>query len=233
MKYIVKQSSPQAFEDWKNQETPKSWDNDFHSNLPKNQEEGVFYYSKSQLRKQLLEEQGFICCYCQQEIQDDFHTPIEHIKPRELFKELTFDYKNLLASCDGGQKERRATKPFPAFCDAKKGKQHIEISPLYPNCEQHFDYKIIETTADIEIEVVGNTIEGRKVIEQLNLNVPFLRRLRATKLRSFLDETLSEEDLTMILLHYQKQIETKPNNKFPPFCIVVINILEKLIKNKV
>ena len=84
MKYIVKHPAPQAFENWKKQENPITWD-DFPSNLPQNQEDGIVYYSKNELRERLLDEQGYICCYCQQEIKNDFNTVVEHLKPRKVF----------------------------------------------------------------------------------------------------------------------------------------------------
>lgn len=60
-------------------------------------------YSKQALKKMLLEEQGYICCYCGKRIELNHHSVIEHLYPKSLDKEQTFKYSNLLASCDGGK----------------------------------------------------------------------------------------------------------------------------------
>ena len=60
--------------------------------------------TKKKLREALLEDQGYICCYCGKRIKDDDNTRIEHLKPKSNHKHLTFDYANLLASCQGATK---------------------------------------------------------------------------------------------------------------------------------
>lgn len=57
---------------------------------------------KDALKKALLEDQGFICCYCGKRIENDLNTRIEHLKPKHKYKEHVFSYRNLLASCQGG-----------------------------------------------------------------------------------------------------------------------------------
>ncbi|MBZ0154719.1 MAG: TIGR02646 family protein [Alphaproteobacteria bacterium] len=49
----------------------------------------------------LRQEQQFLCCYCESEIgEDDSH--IEHMVPRSIHNNLTYEYSNLAASCNGG-----------------------------------------------------------------------------------------------------------------------------------
>ncbi|EAY30442.1 HNH endonuclease family protein [Microscilla marina] len=88
MKYINKQASPQKFEDWKKKNNPTAW-----------QPPGF-------LKKYLLEEQGYICCYCGMRIFDNHYTPIEHLLPKDKDKypEKMYEYSNLFASCNGDQK---------------------------------------------------------------------------------------------------------------------------------
>jgi uncharacterized protein (TIGR02646 family) len=71
---------------------------DNHKELDK---AGIDTYSKAELRKSLLEDQGYICCYCGKRIENDSRTPIEHLNPKSIYKNRTYDYINLLASCDG------------------------------------------------------------------------------------------------------------------------------------
>jgi|GEM_PF-1152246 len=65
-------------------------------------------YTKKALRKTLVEEQAYLCCYCGKQIGLNHKTIIEHLYPKSKDKSKTFEYANLLASCDGGQH----SKPF-------------------------------------------------------------------------------------------------------------------------
>ena len=66
------------------------------------QEADIIYFSKEELREILGNEQGWICCYCGQRIKNNHTTIVEHLEPKSINKRLTFDYKNLYASCRGG-----------------------------------------------------------------------------------------------------------------------------------
>lgn len=89
---------------------------DFRKNMPGTGFGNLSGEPKNALRKRLLEDQGYICCYCGQRIDDD-NTKIEHIKPQKYFPELSLDFNNMLASCDGGEKDRNggAKKIFMEF----------------------------------------------------------------------------------------------------------------------
>lgn len=70
----------------------------------------------------MLQDQGFICCYCGCEIKNDGHTKIEHIKCQERHEDLALCFENMLASCDGGENDRKnkVVPPHVIHCDAKK-----------------------------------------------------------------------------------------------------------------
>ncbi len=91
MKYIEKNEEPKKFADWKKRENPTTW-------------KYLRYSVKSTVRDSLIDEQGHICCYCGTKIQKD-NTRIEHLKPREFYKQDIFNYSNLLASCYGSSKD--------------------------------------------------------------------------------------------------------------------------------
>ena len=59
------------------------------------------------LKNHLVDEQGYICCYCGTRILKNHNTTIEHLKPKgkDKYKKQTFEYHNLLASCMGGSKD--------------------------------------------------------------------------------------------------------------------------------
>ena len=59
---------------------------------------------KRKLKKYILEnEQHWLCCYCEKKITLDFNSShVEHIKPKSSDPiNLTFNYNNLLVSCEG------------------------------------------------------------------------------------------------------------------------------------
>jgi uncharacterized protein (TIGR02646 family) len=58
--------------------------------------------NKRKLKKYILDNEQFnLCCYCEKQITVAF-SHIEHIKPKSLgVAALTFDYANLLVSCEG------------------------------------------------------------------------------------------------------------------------------------
>jgi len=71
MKYIEKQASPTFFENWKKENSPTIW-NDL-----KNPQKKIF-------REHLLQEQDYLCCYCNQAIPDHpLRTKIEHLYPKD------------------------------------------------------------------------------------------------------------------------------------------------------
>lgn len=100
---------PESFNDWLNKNgkeleakllDPDATGDDIWTYFRNN--EKVYY----NLKTVLIEDQGFICCYCGQRIEDNFHTSIEHLQPKTIYKHLTLDFDNLLASCSGGSNNK-------------------------------------------------------------------------------------------------------------------------------
>lgn len=56
--------------------------------------------NKKKLKEILLKEQGYICCYCGQRVEET-NSHIEHVRPKKENKHLTYEYYHLLISCDG------------------------------------------------------------------------------------------------------------------------------------
>lgn len=87
MRYIKKVAIPQFFID--NTKDLSIW--------------SAYHSTKKRILKEhiLKEEQNYLCCYCEDKIAMD-NTHIEHVKPKHLdIENLTFDYNNLLVSCNG------------------------------------------------------------------------------------------------------------------------------------
>jgi len=100
------------------------------------------YKEKRALKEYILEnEQNYLCGYCEAKVTlDESH--IEHIKPKHLdYDSLTFDYDNLLVSCNGNcfSSDKRSVT-----CGHKKGKKFDEALFLNPtkikNMRDYFIY---------------------------------------------------------------------------------------------
>lgn len=175
---------------------------------------------KAELRERLLQDQGYICCYCGRLIDNNIYTKIEHIKPQSKFPDLAMNYDNMLASCDGGDQDRRSKvkkDKHGIHCDAKKGNCSLPVSPL-EDIEGLFRY-----FADGTVKGTG---EGKEIINILGLDTPFLVNERKAAFASYLMSPIdnwSEE--------YERLSRRKDNGKFTVFCFVLQSYIkhEKLI----
>lgn len=131
MRYIQKLPTPDFFiEDTKElrerikkeKNKSKVWDKD--------------YKNKRYLKEYILNnEQNWICGYCEAKINLD-NTHLEHIKPKLLdYDNLTFDYQNLIVSCQGTCFNELNDKT-PKTCGHKKGGEYDETKFLNPTVEK-------------------------------------------------------------------------------------------------
>ena len=207
MKFIDKKPTNEPKEVMEKRVTPGSTFDD----LPKNP-----------LRMSLLTEQGYICAYCMQRINNNGKsTKIEHWSPRNKINEK--DYMNLLAVCKGNEAITEAE-----HCDTKKKNQAITISPLLPNCEQL-----------VKFDPGGQIYSGDKTIEHelknvLGLDLQHLVDERKRLIDRLKDEIEKEAKkspdkkakkalLNGMLKHWQ----TLQNGKYEPFCQVAIAYINK------
>lgn len=182
MKHINKQNQePTSLSNWK--------DNDKMYKRRKAKWSRFSKKDKDLFKQDLIQEQGYICCYCEQKIElNDSH--LEHILPQSLdtYSDLLFDYWNLLASC-----RLQWTKTTPEHCGKSKDNWYDEdlfISPLDPNCEDQFIY--IE---DGTIE--GKTTQATKTIEILKLDIDNLEEMRRSAIAPFIYDEFTEEEITI------------------------------------
>jgi uncharacterized protein (TIGR02646 family) len=120
MRHIAKSAEPADFAAWKKQKSTTkqpSWDSI---------DDDAWANVKHNIKQALLNEQGFVCCYCEQRIETA-SSHIEHLEPRHSSPKRAFDYTNFLASC---------TKP--EHCGSHKGNKTLQIHPLLPNCRDYF-----------------------------------------------------------------------------------------------
>lgn len=138
-------------------------------------------YTMSQLRLALLEDQGYVCCYCQKRIPEKLlpKSKIEHFECRHSFPNKQLEFQNLYIACNGiGNKAEKT-------CDSKKGREPINsFDFLTTKFEDEIIYSKIGSISaksknfDDEINDVlnlndDNLIEARK---QVLIVINFLKR---------------------------------------------------------
>ena len=169
-----------------------------------------------QLKKQLIDEQGSICAYCNQKILNDGNTQIEHIEDKSLFISKIFDYNNLVACCLGGEKE---PKPRDLYCGSQKNRYYqqngytpLVISPIMASCE-----------TDISCQLDGKLVASSAHIQQcideiLGLNAPqFTNHLTGLRKRAISAILFSNyEKFKLHLL----QLKFKPNAPMPKLVLI-------------
>ena len=173
--------------------------------------EGLGGEYKKALRKRLLEDQGYICCYCGKRIKDDKHTKIEHIKCQKNYPDLSLDFNNMLVSCDGGEKDREdgVVPRHKVHCDAKKGNEEIPISPLDHNIKKYLFYFDDGT-------IKGKGEIGKELIRILGLDNVFLNTQRKNAIGSY--EIKFPDDIEKEL---KKLRDKDKNGCLEEFCFVL------------
>lgn len=179
MRQIVKSEEPGELSSWKTSEDwsagPPAW--------------GQYTQSwRSAVVTRLVADQFNLCCYCCASIaRGDYH--VEHFRPKGLpaFSALTYDWQNLLASCEGWPLPENSTPTVKTqrHCGAHKENwfaEGVTISPLIPGVEAQFRY-----TGDGDIKpaqglgaVENDAVEQN--IRHLNMRSPSLMARRSQML---------------------------------------------------
>lgn len=160
MRHIEKTAEPADFTEWK-QQGDENWNPgwaDFDTRP-----------IKQTVKRALLDEQGFLCCYCEVRVDED-HGHIEHIETRHKRPDLALLYTNMLYCCPDTPRGQ------PTTCGhARKPDDPVPVSPLDADCESRFVYT---GTGDMLPRDESDADAG-ETVRILNLNEPTLRRLRA------------------------------------------------------
>jgi len=86
---------------------------------------------KKNFRAMLIVEQKYLCCYCEQEIENHpLRVVIEHFLPQSKFNVQELDYFNLHLSCTQSNNH----------CDTVKKDELIVNLLLHPDCASFFKY---------------------------------------------------------------------------------------------
>lgn len=215
MRYVPKGTSPEFFEACK-------------EDLPENSEWQHFTENKELseckklLHEHLVNEQGRLCIYCERKIDKDI-SHIEHIKPKDTsgqYAHLVFDYKNLVASCNGDLCEndsRKVYKPEDVHsCGHKKSNDFDEANFLNPVHEvQISEYFTFDKDSGAIAALNGNA-KAHYTLNLLNLNNTRLCHERLKAPKALISAILSSNNAKLKSMSKAEQIKLLLNRN-PPF----------------
>jgi len=177
---------------------------------------------KEAIRISLLEEQGYICAYCMQRIQDNrLKTKIEHWQSQSGFPEFQLDYRNFLAVCDGRQGDSYKN----THCDTHRGNDPLKYNPSSSRTpintllkysssgrvtsDEPLMEKDIATLNLNQIRMIGNRLEVLSVLaDYLNKD----------------SNSRTKPELRKLLFKWESR---DSNNMLKPYCGVAIFIIKK------
>lgn len=210
MVYIQKNAEPKEIAAWK-----KKFKN-INNRRPRYEDlKGT--REKECLKEALIGEQKQICCYCCNRISNK-NSHIEHFRPKGTrdYKELSLEYTNLHASCQGDHGDGR-------HCGHAKGKcfeESLMISPLDEYCSSRFAFKV-----NGEIYAADDKDEGAVyTIRTLALNDNRLKRAREEAM--WVSEALmpkTEEERAQLIQTYRHPAD----GAYAPFLDAILYQLEK------
>lgn len=196
---------------------------------------------KSEIRQNLVQDQGHLCCYCMMRIQgtpDD--TNVEHNKPASKYPDLIFEYSNLLAACKrtaGKEPEKKRSfdpvdqkkKEKHQTCDTAKKDIEISKNPAIHNVEALIQYDIHGRISS------SDPVFHRDLVDVLNLNKVELVNARKAVVIAlgksidsrFPGKSANENQLKNMLKPYT---EPNSNGQLPAFSGVAVYYLVKKIR---
>lgn len=184
------------------------------------------------LKHQMYDEQGGICCYCGLRIFKDSEgrkQSVEHVVSKGAHRELVGEYKNLLLSCSITEDDaiimgvNSLNHSSLKHCDDSKADASLHYTPLMPECETVFLYDSVGS-------VQASTPNAQTDIETLQLDCDLLRRRRKAALSILFDENgniLSDEELKLISSNIMNRDE---DNRLPEFCFVIKKVADSIIE---
>ncbi len=158
--------------------------NTAHADSPQSKDDARSRWSsyghKEALRDRLLDEQFFLCCYS--EIRADllglgYH--IEHIQPKSVYPQRTFDYQNLAISALDSENDLSAFKAQGQEIFGGHAKRSEYDSSLFISCHQTDCARFFAYLSDGRVVPAHGLDQTDKskaeyTIKILNLNSPYL-----------------------------------------------------------
>ncbi len=220
LKRIHKTKEPSSLTQYRSSINKENFtDSNIYEDFKHKTQDGCEANEALNLRRQLLEEQGYICCYCMQRINCKT-SKIEHFKSQEKHRDSQIDYNNLFVACIGGESQ----KDFEQHCDTKKANQDLNAINLLSNIENEIKY--IKKDKDT-IEISSDNPEIQSDIEILNLNLKVLQKNRKEALENAISKLKTKNFKAQEIKELISKYKNKHNGKFEPFCEMLVYFLNK------
>lgn len=208
MIYIKKEKEPDALIKWKKKFKNKHQRKPDYEDIKKEPEKQI-------LKLALIAEQKYLCCYCCNRISNaDSH--IEHFRPQSIRQDLSLEYSNLHASCQGEKGDMK-------HCGHAKSDRYDEtllISPLDEACDKRFLY-----SGSGKIKPADANDKGAEyTIDVLALNDERLKGARCEAMWTAGVFTVkSQEERQQLMNKFSNAV----NGKHTPFCNAILSQLRK------
>lgn len=222
MKRIDKEASPEWFETWKQNYKDTNgreahYKNDFSSSG------NAGKARRKRLREQLMQEQGYICCYCMKKISIE-NSHIEHFWPKTFFPEIDLDYHNMFASCNGD-----GTLLEDEHCGHKKEDWWREnmVSPTDAEVEKMFRYSADGRIHSVQRRPTTNI--AQEMIIYMGLDSFHLERNRRQAIEAseyFDEDDYSDDDIRGFIDYYSN----KDDGSYVPYCMAIVDCLKERIR---
>lgn len=187
---------------------------------------------RNQYKEILLKEQGYLCAYCNKEI-DLTTSSIEHWLPQHVCENLPshgtpagidINHDNLIAVCLGYN-----ANPYFNHCDKSRGKlnrsdQILEVKP------QHFTY-FFHTTFTYEagrlVALNNNCVIQDDVDRKLNLNIDMIIHFRNVALDQFIKNLSGSKDEALLNHQLNRYNTPTSNGRLRKYCTFIVDSVHK------
>lgn len=212
MKYIAKHISNEPRSLKEHRSTPGATYNDCN---------------KEDIRLALLKEQGYLCAYCMQRIDETLGkngmpvTRIEHYEAQKsnAGEDLQMNYLNMLGVCSGD----RGLSEDLLHCDKSRRNASLTIDPRQKDCEQHIHYSP-------NGRIYSNKVDVHNDLDKiLNLNTPYLKngRKAAMNIANKNLKAWKEGDIKQAIKKWE---QLNKQGKYQEFCQAAIYYLQKKLR---
>lgn len=184
--------------------------------------------TRSAVLDSLLREQGWICAYCMQRIEHD-SAHIEHLVPQSISPgELSVDYRNMLAVCDGNE----GSPLHELTCDRSKGGRQLSVlNPLSPQSLSGIKY-YVDGRIGSDRRESDNDLNTILNLNCREANLPQRRAAVVKKLNRKLDSIGSRRGARAVMrfCRERKRFLENPEEKRSEFVGVELYFLERRLR---
>lgn len=156
-------------------------------------------YNRSEIKEALIKETSGKCAYCESKFGHVTYGDIEHVIPKSVAPEITFEWSNLTIACDK--------------CNTNKSDEEGLVDPYEEEPANHliFDGPMVLAHPD--------SIKGRLTEEVLDLNRSELIERRRDRLKDLMRrlneiKTAPTDDLRRVLRRKLLEVETSGSTEY-------------------